>query len=332
MNLLERVTHRRSVVDHDGRSGARIERGVLDDGSPVYVKTTEVANDLGHLLTGDARRELRLWRAGVFDALPDGVGTAVVGIDDQGDRLIVVTRDLGTSVLTWDRTLTLEELCTVFGAITAVHRRFAGAVPGGLCPLATRLGVFAPSRLDSMAGANPELAAAIGRGHEVFAELVLTEVVEAVHACYADPGPLAAAMTGSAAATLLHGDFFLPNIALEVHQVTPLDWGLATAGPAPLDLITFCVGAMSHVDVDRPMLLAEARAACEDLVDNATFALAEFWALMELGWNKALDAIDHPDPAKRATERADLDFWVTRARRVLDAGLLPTAATIQPTR
>jgi hypothetical protein len=76
---------------------------------------------------------------------------------------------------------------------------------------------------------------------------------------------------------------------------------------------------MSNVAMGRDELLDEARAACRDLVDDETFSLFELWALMELGWNKALDAIDHPDPAKRATERADLDFWVTRARDALDA-------------
>jgi aminoglycoside phosphotransferase (APT) family kinase protein len=126
--------------------------------------------------------------------------------------------------------------------------------------------------------------------------------------------------------TLLHGDFFFVNVALEPVQVTPLDWGLATAGPSPLDLITFSLSAMSNVAMDRHRLLDAARAACRDLADDHTFSVCEFWALMELGWNKAPDAVDHPDPAKRATERADLDFWVTRARHALDRGRVPSPA------
>jgi hypothetical protein len=43
--------------------------------------------------------------------------------------------------------------------------------------------------------------------------------------------------------------------------------------------------------------------------------------LLELGWNKALDATEHPDPAKRSTERADLDFWVSRAIDALERGV-----------
>lgn len=41
-----------------------------------------------------------------------------------------------------------------------------------------------------------------------------------------------------------------------------------------------------------------------------------------MGWNKALDATEHEDPAMRARERADLEWWVARAQEALDRGLL----------
>ena len=65
-----------------------------------------------------------------------------------------------------------------------------------------------------------------------------------------------------------------------------MDWGIATLGPSSLDLVTFCVGGMSNVDMTRDQLLAAARDGCRDLVDDAAFAAAELWALVELGWNK----------------------------------------------
>lgn len=321
MNLLDRITERRPVVDHDGRSGAPIERGVLDGVTPVYIKTTTVEDDLGHLLTGDARRELRLWQTGTLDSLPDGVGTAIVAIEDLGDRLVTVTRDLGRCILRWDRTLTRNEVRRVLAAITSVHRNHLGSPLDGLCPLEHRLALFAPARVNAASRANPDLARAISRGHELFAELAPPEVVEAVHRIYADPQPLAHAMA-TAGTTLLHGDFFFVNVALEPAEVTPIDWGLATAGPAPLDLVTFCLSAMSNVQLTRSDLLHEARTACRDLIDDNTFSLFELWALAEMGWNKALDAIDHHDPTKRATEQDDLDFWISWAPHTLDNGLL----------
>jgi hypothetical protein len=192
----------------------------------------------------------------------------------------------------------------------------------GLCPLATRISLFAPRNVDLLRQANPGLVDAIARGQELLVDLLPADVGEAVARCSDDPAPLAAAMAAGGT-TLLHGDFFLPNLALADGVLVPLDWGLATEGPSALDLITFCVGAMSNVELCRSALVGEARRACRDLCDDETFARCEFWALMELGWNKALDAIDHADPAKRATERADLEFWVDRARAALDAGVVP---------
>lgn len=332
LRVVDRVADRRPVLDHDGRSGALLERGELDDGTPVFVKTAAVASDVGQLLTGDARRELRLWRDGVLDALPGEVASAVIGIDDLGDRLVTVTRDLGEAVLSWDSKLDGDDVSTIFTGITSMHRAFAGVPPRGLCPLDSRITAFAPARCDVIAAANQDLATAVMRGHELFADLVPPDVAKAVHRCYDDPAPLAATLTADTPTTLAHGDFFLVNVAVEEGRVVPLDWGLATAGPSALDLITFCVGATSNVTLDREHLVAQARAACRDLVDDQAFAACELWALMELGWNKALDAVDHPDPHKRATERADLDFWVARARAALDAGCLPEPRSMTSTR
>jgi hypothetical protein len=50
--------------------------------------------------------------------------------------------------------------------------------------------------------------------------------------------------------------------------------------------------------------------------------LALLAALVWLGWNKALDAAEHPDPAKRRQETEDLAWWVDRGRATLAAGLL----------
>ncbi|MDQ6910727.1 MAG: hypothetical protein M3Z84_08115 [Actinomycetota bacterium] len=43
---------------------------------------------------------------------------------------------------------------------------------------------------------------------------------------------------------------------------------------------------------------------------------------MELGWNKALDAVEHADPQVRERGRADLDWWLLQARRRVELGLM----------
>ncbi len=50
--------------------------------------------------------------------------------------------------------------------------------------------------------------------------------------------------------------------------------------------------------------------------------LALLAGLVWLGWNKALDAVEHQDPATRERERADLEWWIGQARTTLEMGEL----------
>ena len=322
-DLLERVTDRVPLDGHDGRSGARLERGVLE-GLRVIVKTVDPEEDLSLLLGGDPDgRERRLWADGVLDRLPPRTGHAVIAAGWTGGRLVTVMRDLGPAVLSWDRRITPAELRRLFDGLSAVHRAFAGAPPAGLCDLAIRLTLFAPDALGPLAE-RFGLIAAVRRGWESFAELVPAAVAEAVFDSLRDPTGLAATL-GAAPPTLCHGDAWLVNIALTDDAVVLLDWALATKGPASLDLVAFVVGCASHVDLPRAAVLAAAREACRPLVDDVVWDATVFWALCELGWNKALDATTHADPAQRAAAAAELAWWVERADAALSRNGYPAA-------
>lgn len=41
-----------------------------------------------------------------------------------------------------------------------------------------------------------------------------------------------------------------------------------------------------------------------------------------LGWNKALDIVEHPDPAVREHERTALPWWLRQAELALETGLV----------
>jgi len=224
-------------------------------------------------------------------------------------------RDLGAAVLSWDRRITPDELRRLFGGLAAVHRAFADRPPDGLCDLATRVTLFAPDGLAALAE-RFDLIAAVRHGWERFAELVPAAIADAVFATLRDPARLVAAL-GTALATLCHGDAWLVNMALTSDEVVLLDWALATRGPASIDLVAFAVGCASHVDLPREGVLAAAREACRPLVDDPAWDATVFWALCELGWNKALDATTHADPAQRAAAAAELAWWVDRADAAL---------------
>ena len=256
-------------------------------------------------------------------ACPPGTGHALLAAGWTGGRLVTVMRDLGAAVLSWDRRITPAELHRLFGSLAGVHRAFADRPPTGLCDLATRLTLFAPDGLAPLAE-RFDLIAAVRRGWERFAEIVPAAIADAVFGTLRDPARLVATL-GTAPPTLCHGDAWLVNVALTDDEVVLLDWALATRGPASVDLVAFTVGCASHVDLPRAAVLAAAREACRPLVDDTVWDATVFWALCELGWNKALDATTHADPVQRAAAAAELAWWVAQADAALSRNSAATA-------
>jgi aminoglycoside phosphotransferase (APT) family kinase protein len=179
--------------------------------------------------------------------------------------------------------------------------------------LETRLTLLSPQ----VAGSQPgELPGLIVRGWERFAELVEPSLADGVFALHHDPAPLAAALRRGGS-TLLHADLWPVNLALLPDQIVLLDWALATEGPPALDLAIFLQGSAAHVEPAREELIARFRALSAG-VSAADIELALLAGLIDLGWNKALDAVEHGDPAVRDREAADLRWWVARGRAGLD--------------
>jgi hypothetical protein len=319
--ILDRVVERTALEDHDGRSGALIERVVLDDGTRLVVKRSQPDTDITLRLTGGIDRERMLWSAGVLDRLGGGVGHAIIDAWDEDGTTVTVMRDLGDAVPGWSRRVSRDECRRIFSALATLHETFAGAPPANLCSLETRLAVLSPNGLGALTDSTNPLPPLVARGWELFAEIVDPDVAAAVDGVHRDPGPLAAALRRSPVA-MVHADLWLVNLALLPTEVVLLDWAIATEGPGALDMAVFLTGSAAHVDATREQLIEDFRAASGELTDAATMELALLAGLADMGWNKALDAVEHADPDVRARERADLEWWVDRARRTLDAGLL----------
>lgn len=319
--LLDLCVERIPMEGHDGRSGARLEWARLPGGEQLIVKRLDPDLDLTMRITGDRTgREHDLRRAGVLDQLPAGVGHALLASWPEPSGATLVLRDVGEH-LPLGR-ISRAECQRVFAAAAAVHEAFDGVAVPAACPLETRLAVFAPRSMQSESPGDHGLPQLVLRGWELFSEVVPTPVVEAVFAAHEKPGPLAARLSENGS-TLLHGDLWLVNVALEPDQVTLLDWALTCTGPAALDYVWFLTGNAARVAASRDELLDDVRAACGPRHDEQTLHLALFAGLVELGWNKALDAVEHVDPVIRQRELEDLAWWVSRARATLDAGLLP---------
>ncbi|MDP1805523.1 MAG: phosphotransferase, partial [Acidimicrobiales bacterium] len=258
---------------------------------------------------------------GVLDRLPLGIGHALVDSWQDGDEAVLVMRDLGTAVVGWSRTISRAECRRLWAAATAMHRSFSGESPAGLVPLAERVSLFAPSRMRAELASGHRLPAAVLHGWERFAGIVSPDVVAAVMGVLDQPRRLAGPLSRRPS-TMIHGDLWLVNVAFEATQITLLDWDLATWAPPALELALFLNGNSSQIRAGRDEVVADFRSLWGNEHDEVALRLALFAGLADLGWNKALDAVGHPDTAERARERADLDWWVAQARATLEQGLL----------
>ncbi|MGH9084069.1 MAG: phosphotransferase [Acidimicrobiales bacterium] len=314
--LLERATERVTLDGHDGRSGAHLERIRLDDGTSLILKTATPGTDITVEISGGVAREQRLWTSGALDRLTPPVSHAIIDVWDDGDATCTLMRDLGDAVPGWSRILSTDECGRILDAMVGLHATFLGDLPADLCTLELRVAALSPRTMRRYVGGHG-LAEVIVRGWERFAEVTPPDLLPAVRALHDDPSPLVAAMR-EGPTTLVHADLWPVNLALEHDRVVLLDWAIATDGPPALDLAVFLTGSAAHVEPSREELIDGFRAR-SPVTDDRAMRLALLFGLLDLGWNKALDATEHEDPAIRDRELADLRWWQERARDALDA-------------
>ena len=315
----------RSVVmtGHEGRSGAGLERVWLADGRALVVKRVTQESDLTLAVTGgNVAREVLLWSSGLFDRLPSGVTHALLDawVEEDGTSVIVM-RDLGPAVLTWQDHLSVAATHRVIERIASVHLAFLDQPPTALVPLPRVLDLFSPKRIAPHAAAGNELCALALRGWEVFAETTPFDVAGPVMALHADVTRLADALS-EGPLTLCHGDLATVNMAFEQDDLVLLDWAMPTAAPGALDIARFIAGCSSVLEPSREEVVAAYARAAGPAYDERSMRLALLAGLVWLGWNKALDAAENPDQAVRERERQDLDWWVREARTTLQSGVI----------
>ena len=308
-------------LGEDGRSGATLQRATLTDGRRVVVKRYDPASDFVLQVCGDDHgREVDLYLAGVLDDLPPTVRHAILAAwyDDEG-RGVVVMRDLGRSVLTWADRVSAAQTRSILARLADLHAAYLGRVEATPTPLDTVVGIFQPDRIRPFAG-TPLVDLAL-RGWTLFAELCPGEVGERVLALAHDVRPLVAALAVRPS-TLVHGDVSTVNLAPGRDAMTMIDWGLATVGPGALDVARLLAGCGHLLDLSHDEVLAVQRDVAGAHHDETSLRLALVTGLVFLGWNKALDAAEHPDEAVRAREREGLTWWLGQARLTLEMGVI----------
>jgi hypothetical protein len=276
------------------------------------------------MVGGTVAQEYLLWRSGGLDRLPEGVGHVVLdGWTEDPDTTVIVMRDLGDTVLTWDDRLDATRCRWMLERVAALHLAYLRDPPDEVVPLRPLLELFAPWRIADLASSGNELMSVALRGWEYFADpaLVPPEVSEAVFGLHADAGRLVDGLAAGPV-TLAHGDLATVNMAFEPDRLILLDWAMPVAAPGALDIARFLVGCGHVVDLDADAVIEAYRDAAGPAYDDTAMELALLSALGWLGWNKALDIVESPDDAVRERERTSLAWWVAKARKILEKGAM----------
>lgn len=291
-------------------STAMLRRLELPDGRSVVAK--HVAPELDWMMraTHDAGRAAELWVSGVMDRCPPTIDPALVRIeDDGGDGWWLYMEEVafprrGTRFARTDVARLLDYL-------GSLHSTYRGEDVPGLCSLHDLLGLVAPRTIETV-GENTAFLHAVRRGWEIFAELAPADVVEAVFRLLEDPAPLVRALEEQGT-TLVHADVHFGNAVLLDDRLVLLDWTLACAAPASVELVWFLDQSFGLLDATHDEVVAEFLRAEQGHVASEMLELASLAELLNAGW-QCVHWIDDRD---RAPHEANLDWFVTRARRAI---------------
>ena len=316
---LGRAVARTRIGLDDGKSGTPIERLLFPDGTTVVVKHIRPFGDWIMRATHDAGRAVALWDQGILDVVPSVIDHAVIGVVAVPDGWTLVMRDVEHSLIPSGRTLTREESRRIIAAVHALHTRFADANLAGLAPLADRYTVLGPQTAKRERDGPDAVPKLVERGWALFADRVPRDVAGPIRSLLDDATALVTALTRHHQ-TLVHGDLKVPNLGLGDGRVVLLDWGTMTGmAPPAVDWAWYLAISAGRIAARRADILDDIRVAEGEAHDPVALSLSLLGGLLQLGWNKALDAFEHPDPGVRAQERRDLEWWVATAREVLDA-------------
>jgi hypothetical protein len=310
-SVLDGARERGPFAAEGGRTGAAFERAVLTDGTPVVIKHV-TGDDLLAQLTGGTDRLHTMWTAGVFDRLPPSIDHTMLAVEPAPDGWVIVMRDASAEFLGEHYVLTRDENRRVLKAMDAMYRSFHGVeIPGG-CTVTDRVRAFT-----SFGDIDWPLKDVWTRGWKLFPEVAPRDVADAMSALLADPGVLVRELE-RCDQTFVHGDLRLHNMGLADDRVVLLDWEIAGPGPLTSDFAWYLIISATRIDATRDEIVDDFHAISGDLFDDRALDLAVIGALLSLGWNKAIDIVENPDPALREQERADLDWWIARVRGSLE--------------
>ena len=323
-SLLDGATSRQPLTGHSGMSGSRLEMVELDDGQRLVLKHMVPRGDWQMRATGDPDvRDAGLWTSGLLRALPQEVDTAILDVqrspDGSGPGWTLIMRDVSDRLFPAGAIVSREVSRRLLRAAAAIHRAFRERPVEGLSSLADRYRLLSPAVAQAEKDAASPIPSRVLQGWRVFAEVVPSDVADAVFAVLERPAALADELMKHTW-TLIHGDLQIANLGLDGERVILLDWGLLTTlAPPAVEYAYYLHMRTRHavIDATAEQLIEDFRACSGELWDERAWKLALFGSLVMFGWSKAL-ACNFLSGSERELAEEDFRWWIARAREALE--------------
>ncbi|MEX2393217.1 MAG: phosphotransferase [Actinomycetota bacterium] len=314
-SILDGARDRQPFAGEGGRTGASFEQAVLADSTPVIIKHI-TPDDWIVVVGGGVSHLARVWETGAFERMPASIDHTMLAVEATADGFLVVMRDVAGAVLVEGQVLSRAENRRVLESMDAMYREFWETEPIG-CGVAEHVAVFSPNVLDKLGHLDTPVPELMKRGWTMFGEVAPRDITDVMHGLIDDPTPLIAELDARPQ-TLTHGDLRLHNMGLTDDHVVLLDWELVVTAPPAMEFGWYLIISASRIDATREQVIDDFREISGDRFDARGLELGMISALLFLGWNKAIDIVEHPDEEIRAQERIDLDWWVSRVRTALE--------------
>ena len=320
-DLLAGADERAAPLRHDGKSGAQLERIVVD-GTAYVVKRTTLRNDVLRRLSHDqVGRSWLVWSSGLLADVPEVIDSVVVTAERRGTDVTLVLRDVGGQLVPDnDEPLPLAQHLGFLDHMAQLAAAFWGweDTVGGYAS-ASRYGLFAPAAVRAELRRHPgaPLVADAARGWALLQRRVPKMAAVVLRLLDADATPLTAALA-TTPQVLIHGDWKCANLgSREDGRTILLDWALWGRAAVCAELAWYLALNVRRLPQSKDATIGAYRDALERHgVDTAAWfdlqvELALLGAMLWFGWTKASD--DEPE----------LEWWARRvelgARRLREA-------------
>jgi hypothetical protein len=310
--LLARATERAPLGADVGKSGARLERVVIN-GQAYVLKHLALADDWTMRASGCLRGPpLALWRTGALQRIPACINQPIVGVAPEGERgCAVLMRDVSPWLVpVTDEPISLAQHEAFCDHMAALHAEFWGCgTEFDVVPAMHRYLELSPwtAQAESAIGGSHLVPQLIGKGWPLLSQVAPKAAAIAGPLAY-DPGPLLDALA-TTPQTFVHSNWKLDNLGTDdLGRTVLIDWEQPGCGAALSDLAWYLaincrrLPQSKEASIEAYRRALEARGIDTEPWFDRQLSLCLLGALVQFGWEKALGGYD-----------SELAWWEAKA-------------------